>query len=78
MNTVEAFLAQMDSEADRSPTKRADFLKWLSVHEDPANLTLPELKFAWAEYEAVGWAQSVDYPESHFWYEGKWEPITRW
>ena len=49
MTVLETFIAQMDSEAGLA--KQTDFRKWLSDYEDVSSLTLPQLEFAWAEYE---------------------------
>lgn len=76
MNILVAFLAQGNAGTDEA--EQVDFLEWLRDCEDTANMTLAELKFAWAEYNAVCRTQQVDYPETEFWYEGNWEPITRW
>ena len=76
MTILETFIASIESKAKQR--RHAGFLEWLNVYEDAASLTLPELKFAWAEFQAVVWAGEVDYPETEFWYEGKWESITRW
>ena len=73
---LEAFMAQVESEAGLA--KQTDFREWLSDYEDVSNLTLPQLEFAWAEYQAMCWDMQVDYPQGEFWYKGKWEPITRW
>jgi len=69
-----------DLQEHEGQTRYAHFVNWLSDYEERevTSLTLPKLKFAWAEYEAVCWDASVDYPQGEFWYEGKWEPITRW
>lgn len=76
MTIFEAFMASIESEAKQR--RHAGFLEWLDAYEDVASLTLPELKCAWVEFRAVVWAGEVDYPEPYFWYEGKWESITRW
>lgn len=76
MTILEAFMASIESEAKQR--RHAGFLEWLNGYENVASLTLSELKFAWAEFQAMVWTWEVDYPEPDFWYEGKWQPITRW
>jgi len=76
MTILEAFMASIESEAKQR--RHSGFLGWLDAYEDVASLTLPELKYAWAEFKEVAWNGEIDYPQPDFWYEGKWRPITRW